>query len=1323
MCGIAGLFNFSRSLPEPRLAEQIVRRMADSMVHRGPDAEGIWADPKGRCVLGHRRLSIIDRSDAGRQPMAGSDGRWVITFNGEIYNFQELRQEFEAAGTRFHGRTDTEVLLAGIANWGVKVLERLDGMFAFAAFNRESGEVLLARDPFGEKPLYYLELPGGGLAFASELHSLELLPGFEADLSLDAMAEVLMFQYIGAPRTIYQSVKKLQPGHWLLCSPERPQEIGRYFEFEPGRAGFERRGMSDLADELEELLVVSLRRRLIADVPLGAFLSGGVDSSTVCALIRKRLGVPLKTFSMGFEGAEESEHEVAREFAQHLDTEHHEHILRPDTARFLEEIGKVLDEPNADSSCMPTFLLSQFARRHVTVAISGDGGDEMFGGYGRYFETLQEQHGLGGFFPSSRMPGQTYYSGRILVFEPDLIEAFFGCFPDGLARHLSAVQEEINQSRDNLLNALRKTDVDNYLPGAVLPKVDRMSMQSSLEVRTPFLNVALARFAERLPTELMVRGRHGKLVLRELAYRYLPKRLIDMPKKGFGIPMSGWGKGELVALAERALTRDDSRLLEMLGHDRIRGFLSRHGKWGGFAAYQVWGVVMLESWLRAHSCRLPKLNATKVRGKSLRPEPPRAPLSAGWIAPQVLIVLPRAITQGLTGACDRVEQQEQRDRFSTIIAGLYCEGRVGPVVPRFDEGLVQFEVRDLPVEEENLVEALIKAGFPLDGTRVVLADPNSEGSVTAKTLLALQKAGTKELCYGRPHPPYFSIIGFNPKGTLRRIFDMARLRTRAIAWWSLIWSRHLKGFLYLSGPFRKLPVAADQEMSHHVMVFEGWNQLPPIFSSHEDISRQGEGRYSVWNQHIFFSSLASWKPRWRGMLRVYWAVESSARNAPLLPMFLPSTQTKSLPGSDFVSRFESYMESINHRRPYQPSVGNESKRVVVFTHSLQPGGAERQWCYLAVELKRMGRDVKFLTESWLEGEKSHYRPLLDYSSLEACELGRVEATRLASSLERYPDAHALLTPDGSPFGIRLAQLVALLDEFRPAAIYAQLDSINILAGIAGMIVGIPKIILSFRNVNPSNFSYLHNEWFLPCYRALVKNPAIILSGNSHVGCDDYAHWIGVSPDRVKYIGNAVSEELMPRLGNRVAATIPGVLEHSAAGFVILGVFRLSEEKRPILFLNVCEKVHALVPEVRVLIAGVGPLDADLAMAIRQRGMNDYFKLLGRRDDVHELMQVSSLLLLTSSFEGTPNVVMEAQALGVPVVATNVGGVADIVVDGETGLLADRDDEEALVRACCKILLDESIRARMGAAAKSRVAKRFSVDSMAQQYLELIPSSG
>jgi asparagine synthase (glutamine-hydrolysing) len=312
MCGVAGLFGARSNFHSLDEMASVVTAMARSMAHRGPDTEGIWSDPEGRCVLGSRRLSVIDLSDAGRQPMISADGRHVMAYNGEIYNCDELRPRLRAEGIGFRGHADTEVLVNGIALWGREVLEELDGMFAFAAFDKASGELLLARDPFGEKPLYYVELPAGGLAFASELQALEQLPQFDGEVDADAVAELLMFEYVGAPRSIYRSVKKLPPGHWLRSTPGQPVEIQRYFQFQPGIGEPDARPLGEMADELEDILVRALRRRVVSDVPLGAFLSGGVDSSTVCAVIARKLGLPLKTFSIGFAQAPESEHEVAR---------------------------------------------------------------------------------------------------------------------------------------------------------------------------------------------------------------------------------------------------------------------------------------------------------------------------------------------------------------------------------------------------------------------------------------------------------------------------------------------------------------------------------------------------------------------------------------------------------------------------------------------------------------------------------------------------------------------------------------------------------------------------------------------------------------------------------------------------------------------------------------------------------------------------------------------------------------------------------------------------------------------------------------------------
>jgi asparagine synthetase B (glutamine-hydrolysing) len=386
--------------------------------------------------------------------------------------------------------------------------------------------------------------------------------------------------------------------------PGQAAKIGQYFRFRPGASGFDDRPLDELADELEDILVRSLRRRLIADVPLGAFLSGGVDSSTVCALIRRKLGVPLKTYSIGFADAPESEHRTARQFATHLGTDHHEKIVAPQASEFLRGIGRVLDEPNADSSCLPTYLLSAFARESVTVALSGDGGDEMFGGYGRYFQTVDEGasngNGSGGWDP-----GKAYYSNRILVSTEEHLVELFGGVPAGAAAHLQLLREPLKDPATPLLCRLRRTDVENYLPGAVLPKVDRMSMQHSLEVRTPFLNVELARFAERLPAAALYADKKGKRILRELAYRYLPRELIDLPKQGFGLPMTRWGRDDLLAVAGELLESDDSRLRQGLGSSAIDRFMKRQRSSDGFATYQVWALAMLESWLRHHPAKLP----------------------------------------------------------------------------------------------------------------------------------------------------------------------------------------------------------------------------------------------------------------------------------------------------------------------------------------------------------------------------------------------------------------------------------------------------------------------------------------------------------------------------------------------------------------------------------------------------------------------------------------------------------------------------------------------------------------------------------------------
>ena len=597
MCGIAGIVSKDARIAPSDLAI-LAKAMADCMPYRGPDDAGLWLSPDGRCALSHRRLSIIDLSASGHQPMVSDDNQSAIAFNGEIYNFLEIRRELESQGERFKTQSDTEVLLTLVRRWGTKWLPKLDAMFAFGYYDCQNRELILARDGFGEKPLYYVETERY-FAFASELHALSGLPGFDSNIDLDTVATYLSLQYVPSPKTIYQRAQKLPPGCCLRQKPGAAPSVERYFQFTTGSVRTSKRSLDDLADELEAILVTSLRRRLISDVPLGAFLSGGIDSSTVAALVTKKLGVPLKTFSIGFAGQPDSEHLDAAAIAQHLGTEHHEQVLQGYSLELGRHIGSVLDEPNGDSSCLPTYLVSRHARETVTVAISGDGGDEMFGGYGRYFATVDEDDrnrskllNLGWW-----SAGAAYISSRTLVFRDQDIALLFGEVPAGLADLLLRLRKQLNEDSRPLLNVLRELDANTYLPGAVLAKVDRMSMQHSLEVRTPFLGMEVARFAADLAADDCYERGQGKLVLKRVASRYLPAEWLARPKRGFGLPPHVWNKEHILPLV-RPLLAQDSCLGAWIDRKRMAAFLERQET--EFSAYACWHLFILETWLRTH---------------------------------------------------------------------------------------------------------------------------------------------------------------------------------------------------------------------------------------------------------------------------------------------------------------------------------------------------------------------------------------------------------------------------------------------------------------------------------------------------------------------------------------------------------------------------------------------------------------------------------------------------------------------------------------------------------------------------------------------------
>lgn len=609
MCGIVGVVDYEGRLGTHDL-EYLVERMRDTLTHRGPDDAGLWTSPDGRVCLGQRRLSIIDLRPEGRQPMLNEDGQVAVTFNGEIYNFQPLRQELVAAGHRFFSRTDTEVLCHLFEGDPDAAVDRLSGMFAFGAWRSSERELVLARDPFGKKPLYYLR-DGAFVAFASELRALQLLPELLGDTDPAAVQEYLLLQYIHAPRTIYRNVRKLEPGTILQLRFAPGQLVAeksrRFFRFEAreprpwSRAWW--RQPQRCVEELRTHLVEAIRTRLVADVPVGAFLSGGNDSSLVVALMARELGVRARTYSVGFVGSPSSEHVAARQIAEHLGTEHHELLLEPSAVDMLPTIVGALDEPNGDSSCLPVYLLCEFARRDVTVALSGDGGDEMFGGYGRYSDTVREAASLRYRLHWLRRqrrwwsPSQAYLGDRILPMTVHTLRQLAG----NLEPEVAALFRDLCGIADGagpVLHRLRTLDAMSYMPGAVLAKVDRMSMQFALEVRSPLLDLELSRWAATLPARLLNDGRTPKKLLKQLALCYLPESIVNRPKQGFGVPDQCWSKDRLLDLADDLLTGTSAQLAGFLDSARLRQHLRDQRQPHLFHVYQIWELLVLEQWLR-----------------------------------------------------------------------------------------------------------------------------------------------------------------------------------------------------------------------------------------------------------------------------------------------------------------------------------------------------------------------------------------------------------------------------------------------------------------------------------------------------------------------------------------------------------------------------------------------------------------------------------------------------------------------------------------------------------------------------------------------------
>jgi asparagine synthase (glutamine-hydrolysing) len=633
VCGICGCLMRGESFPAEEL-EPTVSRMAETLRHRGPDSSGTWIDAEAGIALGHRRLAIVDLTPDGAQPMPSSCGRYVIAFNGEIYNFRELRSDLEAQGVRFRGRSDTEVLVEAIARWGIaEALRRANGMLALAAWDRRDRVLTLARDRLGKKPLYWGRI-GDAIVFGSELKALRAHPRFRAEIDRDALAHLVKYSYVPAPASIFREVRKLEPGTWLeipaAARTALPAPLAFWSAREVAERGQAERFRGDAVDAeqaLHDLLADAVERRMISDVPLGALLSGGIDSSTVVALMQARSPKRVRTFAIGFreEAFDEAAH--ARAVASHLGTDHTELTLTPrDALEVIPRLPTLYDEPFADTSQIPTFLVSRMAREHVTVALSGDGGDELFAGYRRYVRCLERWRwmarvpaGLRGAAArgleaaaaagwAAGAPGAFGRLGRVAEqlgaasLEDLFVRASARCpdagrFVQGSPSPGGLLDAPLRWPRlAEPLERMMFLDLAGNLPEDILTKVDRASMGVSLEVRCPLLDHRVVELAWRLPPELKLQAGVGKWLLRRVLERYVPRALFERPKMGFGIPLAAWLRGPLRDWAEALL---DPRRLRQAGYldaDAVRQVWSQHLSGWRDHRLLLWNLLSFQAW-------------------------------------------------------------------------------------------------------------------------------------------------------------------------------------------------------------------------------------------------------------------------------------------------------------------------------------------------------------------------------------------------------------------------------------------------------------------------------------------------------------------------------------------------------------------------------------------------------------------------------------------------------------------------------------------------------------------------------------------------------
>lgn len=641
MCGITGYLRLANV--DKDAGSQVISQMMDAISHRGPDDSGKWVDMQYGIALGFRRLAILDLSPAGHQPMVSASGRYVMIFNGEVYNYNRLRTELEMLGARFRGTSDTEVMLAAMEAWGIKEsLQRFNGMFAIGVWDMVERTLTLARDRLGIKPLYYGVFQHT-LLFASELKAFRRHPSFQANIDRSALTLYLRHNYIPAPYSIYTGVQKLLPGCFLTIRSGGGHPVSEPVPYWSASEMISRGIADPFTGSDQEILEIfqghllrSVKERMVSDVPLGAFLSGGIDSSTIVALMQAQSSRPVRTFTIGFEEEGFNEAEHARRVARHLGTDHTELYVTPEHARsVIPRLPSIYDEPFADSSQIPTYLVSQLARQHVTVSLSGDGGDELFGGYNRYFLTqhiwnaiawlphptrralssgLKEiaATGMAQSLSATRLPNAADKLDKLADIltssSPsqiylDLVSHWK--IPSGVVLDGHEPTTRVTDVRQwpvgiPLPQQMMAIDLISYLPDDILAKVDRASMAVSLEARAPFLDdYETVEMAWRLPLHLKIRRGTGKVLLRQLVYKYIPRTLLERPKMGFGVPIDRWLRGPLRQWANDLLSEERLRREGYFHAAPIQAKWQEHLSGRRNWQYYLWDVLIFQSWLDA----------------------------------------------------------------------------------------------------------------------------------------------------------------------------------------------------------------------------------------------------------------------------------------------------------------------------------------------------------------------------------------------------------------------------------------------------------------------------------------------------------------------------------------------------------------------------------------------------------------------------------------------------------------------------------------------------------------------------------------------------